>query len=155
MQIAGGEATVQARWSNGLSAKVAYCYTHEHNPDQAPNQFMPARPHSANYKVEYTPLLSGRYGLTVMLSGRWLGAVTNQEYRSTQHPEQGIMSVHYPSYHLHKLQVTQRWQDWLSVNFSIDNLLGYKPDNYFYNAPLTTGQAYSIGFSLDVDKLFD
>ena len=154
MQVAGGEATVQARWSNGLSAKVAYCYTYEHNPDQAPNQFMPARPHSANYKVEYTPLLSGKYGVTVMLSGRWLSSVTNQEYRSTQHPEEGIMEVHYPDYHLHKFQVIQRWEDWLSVTFAIDNLLGYRPDNYFYNAPLTTGQTYSVGVSLDVDKLW-
>ena len=89
-----------------------------------------------------------------MLSGRWLSSVTNREYRSTQHPEEGIMQVHYPDYHLHKFQVIQRWEDWLSVTFAIDNLLGYKPDNYFYNAPLTTGQTYSLGISVDVDKLW-
>ncbi len=148
VDVAGGEFVAQARWRNGLGAKLSYCYTHEHNPNQAPNQFMPARPHAMTYRVDYERSVGSSYRFNVSLNGRWLSAVTNREYRSTQHPEQGIMQVHYPDYNLHKFQLTQHWKDLVSLTFSIDNLLGYKPDNYFYNAPLTTGQEYSLGLSL-------
>lgn len=148
VDVAGGEASVQARWNNGLGAKLSYCYTNEHNPDQAPNQFMPARPHSCNYRVDYERSLGEDYSFCVSLSGRYLSSVRNREYRSTQHPEAGILSVHYPAYHLHKFQLIQHWRRLLTITFAIDNLLGYKPDNYYYNAPLTTGQSYSIGASV-------
>jgi len=148
VSVTGGEAVFQARWNNGLGAKASYSYTYEHKPDQAPNQFMPARPHAFTYRADYEHHLGDSYRFNVSISGRWHSAVENREYCSTQHPEQGIMLVQYPSYHLHKLQITQCWKDLLTVTFAIDNLLGYKPDNYFYNAPLTRGQEYSVGMIL-------
>jgi len=148
LDIAGGEAVAQARWNNGLGAKLSYSYTYEHNPEQAPNQFMPARPHALSYRLDYERSVGDYYRFNVSLNGRWLSSVTNREYRSTQHPEQGIMKVHYPDYHLLKFQLTQHWKELVSVTFAIDNLLGYKPDNYFYNAPLTQGQEYSVGLTL-------
>ena len=146
--VSGGEAVAQARWNNGIGAKLSYCYTFEHKPDQAPNQFMPARPHALTYRVDYEHSIGRNYHFCIALNGRWMSAVKNREYRSVQHPEQGIMLVRYPSYHLHKLQLTQHWRDWISLTFAIDNLLGYKPDNYFYNAPLTRGREYSVGLTV-------
>ncbi len=154
MSITGGEASVQGRWSSGWRAKLAYSYTNEHNPDQAPNQFMPARPHALNYNVEHSRTAGSHYSWSAILSGRWLADVHNDEYRSTQHPEEGIMRVHYPAYHLHTFQFVQRWDDYISLTFGIDNLLGYKPDNYFYNAPLTTGRSYSLSLHIDIDKAY-
>ncbi|MBP5715502.1 MAG: TonB-dependent receptor [Bacteroidales bacterium] len=154
MSITGGEASILGRWDSGWRGKLAYSYTYEHNPDQAPNQFMPARPHALNYSIGHSRTIGSHYSWTATLSGRWLASVYNDEYRSTQHPEEGIMRVHYPAYHLHTLQLVQRWDDYLSLTFSIDNLLGYKPDNYFYNAPLTTGQSYSLSLSIDIDKAY-
>lgn len=154
LDITGCEAIWQARWSNGFGAKLAYCYTYEHNPDQAPNQFMPTRPHAFNYRIDYERKFGTDYSLSLLLSGRWLSDVTHDEYRSTQHPEQGVMSVHYSDYHLHKVQLMQRWQDWLTLTFTVDNLLGYQPDNFFYNSPLTTGQTYSVGVNLSIENLY-
>lgn len=150
-EVLGFEATAQARWHSGLGAKFSYCYTHEHKPGQAPNQFMPARPHSLTYRLDYDHQFSRHYGLSVSLNGRWLSQVRNREYRSPQQPSEGILRVRYPQYHLHKLQLTQRWRDIATLSLSVDNLLNYKPANYYYNAPLTTGRTYSVSLSVSLE----
>ncbi|MBQ0057530.1 MAG: TonB-dependent receptor [Bacteroidales bacterium] len=151
-EVMGFEATAQARWHNGLGAKLSYGYTYEHKPDQAPNQFMPARPHSFTYRIDYDRQFTRNYGLTVALNGRWLSQVNNREYRSPQQPSEGILCVRYPQYHLHKVQLIQRWRDIATLSLSVDNLLNYKPENYFYNAPLTTGRTYSVSLSLNLER---
>ena len=147
-QVSGLEATAQARWRSGVSARLSYCFTAEHKPGQAPNQFMPARPHSLTYSVDYERSVGAVCRFCIALSGRWLAAVSNREYVSTQHPEEGIRRVHYPGYQMHKLQLSQHWRDRLTLTLSADNLLDYHPDNYFYNAPLTTGREYAASLSV-------
>ena len=39
------------------------------------------------------------------------------------------------------------------ANFAIDNILNYKPKAYYYCSPMTTGTTYSVGISVDIDRL--
>ncbi len=41
----------------------------------------------------------------------------------------------------------------MNVNFTIDNLFGYRPEKYYWSSAMTTGRTYTIGLSLDVDRL--
>ena len=48
--VSGGEATAQARWTNGLTARLSYAYTNERlpkdkNSNAVNNQYIPARKH--------------------------------------------------------------------------------------------------------------
>lgn len=151
--VFAGEATAQARWDNGLGARLSYCRSIVDKGDQAPNQFMPARPHSFSYGVDYDFQPAHRYGFSVALTGRWLSAVDNEEYYSPQNPDEGIFTVRYPGYHMHRLQFTFRWSDWMTLTLAADNLLDYRPDNYYYNAPLTTGREFTFGAKVSVDRL--
>ena len=39
------------------------------------------------------------------------------------------------------------------LNTAIDNLFNFKPKAYYYSSPLTTGTSFSIGLSVDLDKI--
>ena len=41
----------------------------------------------------------------------------------------------------------------LHLNMAFDNLFNYKPKSYYYFSPLTTGTSFSIGLSVDIDKI--
>jgi outer membrane receptor for ferrienterochelin and colicins len=44
------------------------------------------------------------------------------------------------------------WQG-ITLNTAIDNLFNYKPRGYYYSSPLTTGTSFSVGLSVDLDKI--
>ena len=39
----------------------------------------------------------------------------------------------------------------ININTAIDNLFNYKPKRYYYSSPLTTGIAFSVGLSVDLN----
>ena len=154
MNVYSLEATAQARWHNGIGAKVSYAYTDEHTSTANANQYMPARHHSVTARLDYDHQFSKWYGFNVALSGRVLSAIDNEEYRDMYDISKGTVTIHYPAYTLWKLQLTNRLSDFLQLNIAVDNIFNYKPDYYYYNAPLTTGTNLMVGISLDVDRIF-
>lgn len=153
MDVYNIEATAQARWHNGISAKLSYVFSHEDAKTNV-NQYMPTRPHSLTARVDWDKQFCKNFGLNVALSGRALSSVDNTEYIVISHPEEGTVTVHYPTYSLWKLQMSARIMPFAQVCVTLDNLFDYRPDYYYYNAPLTTGFNAMVGLSLDIDKIF-
>lgn len=155
----GGELGAQAKWNNGLGARITYAYTKEQlakdkDGNIINNQYIPARKHALNARVEYDHQFSRQYGLNVGLQGRVLSGVENVEYKDYYDVGKGTVRVKYPAYTVWKLSLVQRIGNAFKVTAALDNLFGYKPKYYYLNSPITDGVTFQIGLSIDVDKLF-
>lgn len=156
--VAGGEAAVQASCPCGLSARAAYAYTDEtvakdRSGNVAANQYMPARRHSLNARIDWDKRWNDKYALRLSLNGRYMSGVDNTEYIDYYDLSAGTVRVHYPAYFICKLSAVQRIWDAVSVTVAVDNLFNYKPDYYYLNSPLTDGINLMVGVSIDFDRL--
>lgn len=157
--VCGGEVGAQAKWNNGLGARITYAYTKEQlakdkNGNSINNQYIPAREHALNVRMDYDRQISSNYGLNIGLQGRVLSGVENVEYKDYYDVSKGTISVEYPAYTLWKLSLVQRIGKAVKVNAALDNLFGYKPKFYYLNSPITDGVTFQIGVSIDIDKFF-
>ena len=157
--VSGGEATAQARWTNGLTARLSYAYTNERlpkdkNSNSVNNQYIPARKHSMTGHIDWDHQWLKNYGTNIGLDGRFLSAVDNEEFVDYYDISKGIKTIHYPAYALFKLSLVQRIGKGVKVSVILDNIFNYKPEYYYLNCPLTDGTNLMIGMSVDVDKLF-
>jgi outer membrane receptor for ferrienterochelin and colicins len=156
--VYGAEATVQSRWDGGWGARLTYAFTKEQLPKDEDgntinNQYIPAREHSLTARLEWDRQLTRHYGLNVALHGRFLSAVDNVEYKDYYDISKGTTTVHYPAYTLWKLSTTQRIGKAVSVTLAVDNLFNYRPEYYYFNAPVTDGTSLQAGISIDIDEL--
>lgn len=157
--ICGGEIGAQAKWNNGFGARLTYAYTKEQlakdkDGHTINNQYIPAREHALNARVDFDKQLSKKYGLNIALQGRVLSGVENVEYKDYYDVSKGTITVEYPAYTIWKLSVVQRVGNAVKVTAALDNVFGYKPKYYYLNSPITDGVNFQIGMSIDIDKLF-
>ncbi|MEE1359980.1 MAG: TonB-dependent receptor [Segatella copri] len=157
--VCGGEVGAQAKWNNGLGARITYAYTKEQlakdkDGNSINNQYIPAREHALNVRMDYDRQISSNYGLNIGLQGRVLSGVENVEYKDYYDVSKGTISVEYPAYTLWKLSLVQRIGKAVKVNAALDNLFGYKPKYYYLNSPITDGVIFQVGVSIDIDKFF-
>lgn len=151
----GGELNLQARWANGLSARVVYALTCEHTPadrdgNEVASQYIPARRHSLTARFGWEKKFSDFYGLNVVLSGRVLSGVRNVEYRNYYDVSEGMTEVNYPAYTIWKLSVAQTLTKYARLTLSVDNLFNYRPRYYYLNCPLTDGANFMAGVAFDI-----
>ena len=157
--VCGGEIGAQAKWNNGLGARLTYAYTKEQlakdkDGHTINNQYIPAREHALNARVDFDKQFSKKYGLNIALQGRVLSGVENVEYKDYYDVSKGTITVEYPAYTIWKLSVVQRVGNAVKVTAALDNVFGYKPKYYYLNSPITDGVNFQIGMSIDIDKLF-
>lgn len=157
--VCGGEIGAQAKWNNGFGARLTYAYTKEQlakdkDGHTINNQYIPAREHALNARVDFDKQLSKKYGLNIALQGRVLSSVENVEYKDYYDVSKGTITVEYPAYTIWKLSVVQRVGNAVKVTAALDNVFGYKPKYYYLNSPITDGVNFQIGMSIDIDKLF-
>lgn len=150
LQIAGIDASASARWSCGLGVRLSYVYTYEHIEKGQP-ELSSTRPHTATVRVEYGKKWR-KYGFNIALNGRILSAVTCDEYTSMTDYTQTEKAT-YPGYTIWKLTLSQKIAKAITLNTAIDNLFNYVPEYYYSNSPSTTGTTFSVGLSVDVEKL--
>lgn len=151
----GAELTAQGAWRCGISAKLSYAFTFEQNKynkdkNEANNQFMPCRPHSLTARIHWNKTFSKNYSIFIGLSGRFLSAVSNNEYKDYYDLSAGIVRVDYPAYTLWKLSVSQTFFNKIKFSITIDNIFNYRPNYYYLNAPLTCGTSLLAGISVCV-----
>ena len=156
--VYGAEATAQARWDGGFAARLSYAFTKEQLPKDERgrtinNQYIPAREHSLTTRLEWNRRLSDHYALGITLHGRFLSAVSSVEYADYYDIAKGTVSVRYPAYTLWKLSTTHRVGRAVTLTLAVDNLLNYRPEYYYLNAPVTDGASLQAGISVDIDKL--
>ena len=151
LQIAGIDASASARWDFGVGVRLSYVYTYEHIAKGEP-ELSSTRPHTATIRVEYGHKWR-KYGFNIALNGRVMSAVTCDEYTSMTSYTETVKAT-YPGYMIWKLSVAQKIGRALTLNTAIDNLFNYVPEYYYSNSPTTTGTTFSVGLSVDMDKLF-
>ena len=91
------------------------------------------------WKVGYDHPFRRRYSLNTILSGRYQGK-----------PQSGRKDVD-QGYTIWKLMLQHKIGRRININTAIDNLFNYKPKRYYYSSPLTTGIAFSVGLSVDLN----
>ena len=151
LQIAGIDASASARWDFGVGVRLSYVYTYEHIAKGEP-ELSSTRPHTATIRVEYGHRWR-KYGFNIALNGRVMSAVTCDEYTSMTSYTETVKAT-YPGYMIWKLSVAQKIGRAITLNTAIDNLFNYVPEYYYSNSPTTTGTTFSVGLSVDMDKLF-
>ena len=124
----------------GMTLKLNYSWMHE-TGNVIYSQFSQPRSHSLTWRVGYNHRFSRHYALDAALSGRSHGK-----------PQSGDTSVD-QGYTIWKLMLQHHIWRGIHLNTAIDNLFNYKPKSYYYFSPLTTGTSFSIGISIDLDKI--
>ena len=153
------DANVQYRTDMGLGLKLSYCFTHEFDGSQS--TWIPTRPHTATARLDYDHQWR-HYGLNVALSGRLLSKVSylteaedaNGDYILDENGDYTYITTTDEGYSIWKLLITNRIWRGININLSIDNIFGYRPKEYNTNSPTVTGTTFSIGASVDLDRLF-
>ena len=127
-------------WDCGFSLKVNYSWMKETGKVYYSDFYQP-RSHSMTWRMGYDHRFSRHYALDAALSGRYQGK-----------PQSGRTDVD-QGYTIWKLMLQHHVWHGVTVTTAIDNLLNYKPKSYYYCSPLTTGTSFSIGLSVDLDKM--
>ena len=138
--VSGIDLSAQYQLRCGVGLRYNYAYMHE-SGNVVDSQFTQPRSHSMTWRVDYDHQFCSQYGANICLSGRWLGR-----------PQSGRTDVD-QGYTLWKLMLQQRLLSGINLNLTVDNLFNYRPDAYYYCSPMTTGTTWSIGFSIDFDRL--
>ncbi len=150
MKFWGFEANLLSRFACGLSARLSYAYTYE-SADRGKVLISTMRPHSATLKIEYDKFVSNNYSFGVSLSGRYLSKVTTNEFLYTTINQ--IVERKCPGYSMWRLAMNNRLFNGINLSISIDNLFDYVPDYYYNNSPTTVGRTFSVGVSIDMERL--
>ena len=124
----------------GLTLKLNYSWMHE-TGNVVFSEFSQPRSHSMTWHIDYGHRFTRWYALDAALSGRSHGK-----------PQSGQSGVD-QGYTIWKLMLQHHIWRGLNVNTAIDNIFNYKPKSYYYSSPLTTGTAFTIGLSVDLDKM--
>lgn len=139
VEVSGIDFSAQYRSDMGLGVKLDYSYLHV-GGRSVDSQFSQPRPHSATWRLDYDRQLCSFYRINAALSGRYLSA-----------PDTNIKK-HDSSYQLWKFTLQQRFLDAVNLNFTVDNLFGYTPKNYYWSSAMTTGRTFMVGLSIDIDR---
>jgi outer membrane receptor for ferrienterochelin and colicins len=127
-------------WDCGLSLKLNYSWMKETGKVYYSDFYQP-RSHSMTWRMGYDHRFSRHYALDAALSGRFQGK-----------PQSGRKDVD-QGYTIWKLMLQHHVWHGVTVITAIDNLFNYKPKSYYYCSPLTTGTSFSIGLSVDIDRI--
>ena len=140
VSVTGVDFSAQYRSDTGLGVRVNYNGMHT-SGNTVDVEYSQPRPHTATWRIDYDSQLSSVYGFNAALTGRYLSA-----------PKASAVTTG-GAYQIWKFSLQQRVYDFLSVNFNVDNLFGYRPKTYYYNSAMTTGRTWAVGLSVDIDRL--
>ena len=136
----GVDASLSHVWDCGLMFKLNYSWMKETGNVYYSDFYQP-RAHSLTWRVGYEHRFTRHYALDAALSGRSQGK-----------PQSGRTDVD-QGYTIWRLMLQHHIWRGIRLNTAVDNLFNYKPKSYYYCSPLTTGTSFSIGFSVDLDKI--
>ena len=136
----GVDASLGHIWDCGVSFKLNYSWMKETGQVYYSDFYQP-RSHSMTWRMGYDHRFSRYYALDAALSGRFQGK-----------PQSGRKDVD-QGYTIWKLMLQHHVWRGITVTTAIDNLFNYKPKSYYYCSPLTTGTSFSVGLSVDLDKI--
>ncbi len=141
VKVWGVDVSIGHIWDCGASFRLNYSWMHE-TGNVVFSEFSQPRSHSFTCRVGYEHRFSRHYALDAALSGRFQGK-----------PQSGDKSVD-QGYTIWKLMLQHHIWRGIHLNTAIDNIFNYKPKSYYYCSPLTKGTSFSIGLSVDLEKIF-
>lgn len=149
--LSGVELDMRAKPLSGWKAGLTGTYTYEHvskgEPLTGGN-----RPLILNGRIEYErKMLAGLFN--VSLFGKYLSPVDIDSYTSQSSYRQTVRT-HYPGYFMAKLSINHHFNAGVGLVCTIENLLDYQPEHYYFNSPMTNGRMLSLGVRLDVNTLY-
>ncbi len=139
--VTGVDFSFQYKLKFGMGLKYSYAFMHADGAALG-SYFTQPRSHSMTWRIDYDHQFARHYGLNVGLSGNHQGKPQQQSETAD------------PGYTLWKLMLQQRIWKGIKVNFTVDNLFNFIPEFYSYSSPMTIGRTYSVGASIDIDRLF-
>lgn len=92
------------------------------------------------WHLDYGNSISKNYVLSTSLSGRYLSAPDSKTETCG-------------AYSIWKATVMLQMMKAYKLTATIDNLFGYTPKTYYWNSPTTKARTFSIGLSIDIDKI--
>lgn len=140
VKVGGLDVTARYRALCGFGLSASYNYLHV-GGRKFDSQFSQPRPHSATWRVDFQHDIGRHYNFYIGLSGRYLSKP------ESRYETDG-------AYTIWKLTLQQRVWKGINVNFAIDNLFAYVPEIYYWNSAPTSGRTWTLGLSLDIDKMF-
>lgn len=145
VRMAGADASVSARYPNGINWSAAYSYVHE-KLDEKEVSYISTRPHAFSSKVGFEKSWK-RYNFSVDLRTNWKSGVKF----SIVDPEGNFSDSGYsPAYWMMNLMTNHTFDNRYTLSLAIDNLLGYKPKYYYNNSPVTTGTTFMVGLNVRI-----
>ena len=144
LYLTGFDISAMKAFPFGLTLSGEYVFTHEvyGKGDLRAN---PTRPHALTLKADYSRLWKPDWRFNATANFKWLSSVTG-DVMSLFSPEAARQQC-YPAYSMLGLTLSQTFPKGVSLGVSVDNLLNYIPDYYYYNSPLTTGIGGSISLT--------
>lgn len=145
--LTGVDISAMKSFPFGLTVSGEYVFTHEvyGKGDLRAN---PTRPHALTLKADYSHLWKTDWRFNATANFKWLSSVTG-DVMSLFSPE-AARQQRYPAYSLLGLNLSQTFPKNITLGVSIDNLLNYRPNYYYYNSPLTTGIGGSISLTWQI-----
>ena len=136
----GIDASLGHIWDCGVSFRLNYSWMKETGNVYYSDFYQP-RSHSLTWRLGYEHRFSRLYALDAAISGRSQGK-----------PQSGRTDVD-QGYTIWKLMLQHHLWRGIRLNTAIDNLFNFKPKSYYYSSPQTTGISFSVGLSVDLDKM--
>lgn len=140
VKVAGADIASRYRAVCGFGLSASYNYLHVAGRS-IDSQFTQPRPHSATWRIDFQHEIGRFYQFYLGLSGRYLSKP------KSRYETDG-------AYTMWKLIFQQYVWKGVKVNFAIDNLFNYIPEVYYWNSAPTPGRTWSLGISLDIDRMF-
>ena len=140
IKVWGVDVSLGHIWDCGLSFKLNYSWMKE-TGNVFYSDFYQPRSHSMTWRIGYDHRFSRHYAFDAAVSGRHQGK-----------PQSGRTNVD-QGYTIWRLMVQHHIWSGVHINTAVDNLFNYKPKSYYYCSPLTTGTSFSVGVSVDVDRM--
>ncbi len=148
--LLGVDVSLMARYPCGVGGKLSYSYFHEYTRGGKPNT-SDTRPHSLTVRLDYHKTLRN-YEIDAAMTGRYLSSAHYHELESGQYDT--YVEASSPAYSIWKFTLTQRFCLAWRLILSVDNIFNYRPHKYAYNSPLNGGTSFSVGASVDVERIF-
>ena len=144
VQISGIDVSLMKSFDFGLTINGEYLFTHERYT-KGDIRANPTRPHALTLKADYTHLWKKDWRFSATANFKWMSAVTGDIM--SMFSDVALRTQRYPAYSLLGLNLSQKFPKNFTLGLTIDNLLNYIPDYYYYNSPLTTGIGGSISLA--------
>ena len=140
--VFGVDVSANYHFNWGLGLKYNFTWMHE-SGNVVDSQFTQPRKYSMTWRADYDRQFTRHWGANFSLSGRNLGKPQSNRTDVDQ------------GYTIWKFMMQNRIWKGINLNLTVDNLLNYKPEAYYYCSCMTTGRSWSVGVSIDIDRIFE